>query len=78
MAVIGRCRPTPAALPRPQQTPAGAGSGGITDTREMLDFCAAHDVTATVEVLPVTEVNTALDRLAAGDVKYRFVLDLTS
>ncbi|GAA2242898.1 hypothetical protein GCM10010145_06560 [Streptomyces ruber] len=42
----------------------------------MLDFCAAHDVTATVEVLPVAEVNTALDRLAAGDVKYRFVLDL--
>jgi uncharacterized zinc-type alcohol dehydrogenase-like protein len=44
----------------------------------MLDFCAAHDVTATVEVLPVAKVNTALDRLAAGDVKYRFVLDLTS
>ncbi|MGI5325421.1 NAD(P)-dependent alcohol dehydrogenase [Actinomadura nitritigenes] len=57
---------------------AGAGSGGIADTREMLDFCAAHDLTATVEVLPVAEADTALDRLAAGDVRYRFVLDLTS
>ncbi|MER6692560.1 NAD(P)-dependent alcohol dehydrogenase [Streptomyces minutiscleroticus] len=57
---------------------AGAGSGGLADTREMLDFCAAHGLTATVEVLPVSEVNTALDRLAAGDVKYRFVLDLTA
>lgn len=57
---------------------AAAGSGGTTDTQEMLDFCAAHDLTATVEVLPVAEVDTALDRLAAGDVRYRFVLDLTS
>ncbi|SFF68583.1 uncharacterized zinc-type alcohol dehydrogenase-like protein [Actinacidiphila alni] len=55
---------------------AGAGSGGIAATREMLDFCGAHGVTATVEVLPATEVNTALDRLAANDVKYRFVLDM--
>ncbi|KAB2375384.1 NAD(P)-dependent alcohol dehydrogenase [Actinomadura montaniterrae] len=69
---------TPQALRFGRKRLAGAGSGGITDTREMLDFCAAHDLTATVEVLPVAEVDTALDRLAAGDVRYRFVLDLTS
>jgi D-arabinose 1-dehydrogenase-like Zn-dependent alcohol dehydrogenase len=27
------------------------------------------------ETLPLTEVNTALKRLEAGDVRYRFVLD---
>jgi uncharacterized zinc-type alcohol dehydrogenase-like protein len=57
---------------------AAAGSGGIRDTQEMLDFCAEHELTATVEVLPAAEVNTALDRLAAGDVRYRLVLDLTA
>jgi uncharacterized zinc-type alcohol dehydrogenase-like protein len=56
---------------------AGAGGGGIAATREMLDFCAAHAITATVEVLPASEVNTALTRLAANDVTYRFVLDMT-
>ncbi|WP_320778757.1 NAD(P)-dependent alcohol dehydrogenase [Streptomyces sp. CRN 30] len=55
---------------------AAAGSGGIADTQDMIDFCGTHGVTATVEVLPVAEVNTALDRLVAGDVTYRFVLDL--
>ncbi|NEE04446.1 NAD(P)-dependent alcohol dehydrogenase [Phytoactinopolyspora halotolerans] len=56
---------------------ASAGSGGTPATREMLDFCARHSVTADVEVLPAAEVNTALDRLRRGDVRYRFVLDLT-
>lgn len=56
---------TPQTLRFGRKRLAAAGSGGITDTREMLDFCATHHVTATVEVLPVAEVNTALDRLAA-------------
>ncbi len=54
-----------------------AGSGGRGSTAAMLEFCAAHGITADVEVLPSSEVNTALDRLARGDVRYRFVLDLS-
>jgi alcohol dehydrogenase (NADP+) len=55
---------------------AAAGSGGVAATREMLEFCGEHGITATVETLPVGRVNEALDRLAANDVRYRFVLDL--
>lgn len=66
----------PMALIFGRKSLAGAGSGGTAATREMLDFCATHDVTATVEVLPASQVNTALARLAANDVKYRFVLDM--
>lgn len=55
-----------------------SGSGGTRDTQMMLDFCAEHGITADVEVLPFTEANTALNRLAANDVRYRFVLDMTS
>lgn len=54
-----------------------SGSAGTRRTREMLDFCAALDITADVEVLPSRQVRTALDRLARNDVRYRFVLDMS-
>jgi uncharacterized zinc-type alcohol dehydrogenase-like protein len=54
-----------------------AGSGGLPATAAMLDFCAAHGVVADVEVLPSARVNEALDRLGRGDVRYRFVLDMS-
>jgi len=54
-----------------------SGTGGIPRTVEMLQFCAAHGIAAEVEILPSRAVETALDRLAVGDVRYRFVLDLS-
>lgn len=54
---------------------AGSGIGGISETQEMLDFCAAHRVTADVEVVSVKQINEAYDRLAKADVRYRFVID---
>jgi uncharacterized zinc-type alcohol dehydrogenase-like protein len=54
-----------------------AGSGGLPATAELLRFCAEHGVTADVEVLPSARVGEALDRLARGDVRHRFVLDLS-
>ncbi|GAB3672487.1 NAD(P)-dependent alcohol dehydrogenase [Saccharopolyspora tripterygii] len=56
---------------------ASAGSGGRPATRAMLDFCAEHDITADVEVLPSSQVNEALERLGRNDVRYRFVLDMS-
>ncbi|WP_040793641.1 NAD(P)-dependent alcohol dehydrogenase [Nocardia paucivorans] len=54
-----------------------SGTGGLQQTAEMLRFCAEHGITADVETLPSSKVETALDRLAAGDVHYRFVLDMS-
>lgn len=54
-----------------------AGSGGRTSTAEMLEFCAENNVTTEVEVLPSSQVHTALERLRRSDVRYRFVLDLS-
>lgn len=54
-----------------------AGSGGRTHSREMLAFCGEHGITADVEVMPSARVGTALERLEAGDVRYRFVLDMS-
>jgi uncharacterized zinc-type alcohol dehydrogenase-like protein len=57
---------------------AGSIIGGIRETQEMLDFCAEHGITADVERIKVQEINEAYDRLAKGDVKYRFVIDMAS
>lgn len=54
-----------------------AGSGGRPSTAAMLRFCAEHDITADIELLPSSQVNTALERLERNDVRYRFVLDLS-
>ncbi|GLY70285.1 NAD(P)-dependent alcohol dehydrogenase [Amycolatopsis taiwanensis] len=54
-----------------------AGSGGRPATAAMLEFCAQHNVTADIELMPSARVNDALDRLGQGDVRYRFVLDLS-
>lgn len=54
-----------------------AGTGGLRQTAELLAFCAERGITADVEVLPSSNVETALNRLAAGDVRYRFVLDMS-
>lgn len=60
----------------PGTAPHAASSAGLRDTREMLEFCAEHGIVADVEVLPIAEVNECFDRLARGDVRYRFVLEL--
>jgi D-arabinose 1-dehydrogenase-like Zn-dependent alcohol dehydrogenase len=44
----------------------------------MIDFAAKHNIIADVEVIPMDYVNTALERLAKGDVKYRFVIDVAN
>ncbi|MCC9067507.1 NAD(P)-dependent alcohol dehydrogenase [Arthrobacter cryoconiti] len=57
---------------------ASGGSGGHRATQEMLDFCGEHGIVADIEVLPAMEVDTAFERLARNDVRYRFVLDFRS
>src|SRR3954469_24596248 len=54
---------------------AGSMIGGIAQTQEMLDFCAAHGIGAEVEVIPADRVNQAYERVLASDVRYRFVID---
>ncbi|XP_071735553.1 mannitol dehydrogenase-like [Rutidosis leptorrhynchoides] len=57
---------------------AGSNIGGIRETQEMLEFAAEHGITADTEVVPIDYVNTAMDRLAKGDVRYRFVIDVAN
>jgi uncharacterized zinc-type alcohol dehydrogenase-like protein len=56
----------------------GSLIGGIAETQEMLDFCARHNITADVEVIPIQKVNEAYERMLRSDVKFRFSIDMAS
>ena len=56
----------------------GSVIGSIAETQEMLDFCGKHNITADVEVIPIQKINEAYERMAKGDVKYRFSIDMAS
>jgi alcohol dehydrogenase (NADP+) len=56
----------------------GSLVGGIPETQEMLDFCAAKNITADVETVAIQKVDEAYERMLKGDVRYRFTIDLAS
>ena len=57
---------------------AGSLIGGITETQEMLDFCAEHNIVSDIEMIPIQKINEAYERMLKSDVKYRFVIDMAS
>ena len=56
----------------------GSLIGGLPETQEMLDYCAEHNIVSDVEVIPISEINTAYERMLKGDVRYRFVIDMST
>jgi uncharacterized zinc-type alcohol dehydrogenase-like protein len=56
----------------------GSAIGGIPETQEMLDFCGKHNIVSDIELIKIDQINHAYERLAKGDVKYRFVIDMAS
>jgi uncharacterized zinc-type alcohol dehydrogenase-like protein len=56
----------------------GSLIGGIAETQEMLDFCAEHNITSDVEIIPIQKINEAYERMVKSDVKYRFSIDMAS
>jgi alcohol dehydrogenase (NADP+) len=80
MCIVGAIEPLTSvlntgALVFSRRTIAGSLIGGIKETQEMLDFCASHNITADVEVIPASDINKAYERMQKNDIKYRFVID---
>ena len=57
---------------------AGSAIGGIRETQEMLEFCASHAVAPEVELISIDQVNEAYERVLGSDVRYRFVIDIST
>ncbi|MGY1458673.1 MULTISPECIES: NAD(P)-dependent alcohol dehydrogenase [unclassified Luteimonas] len=78
MVLLGIPEPTPVAassLVMGRRRLAGSLIGGIRETQEMLDFCAANGVASDIELIDAANINDAYERMLAGDVRYRFVID---
>lgn len=56
----------------------GSLVGGIKETQEMLDYCAENGIHSDIELIPIQKVNEAFERTLKSDVKYRFVIDMSS
>jgi uncharacterized zinc-type alcohol dehydrogenase-like protein len=56
----------------------GSMIGGMPETQRMLDYCAEHDIVSDIELIAPTQINEAYERVVKADVKYRFVIDLTT
>jgi len=56
----------------------GSAIGGMAETQEMMDFCAEHNIVSDVEVIDIKDVNQAWERMAKNDVRYRFVIDMST
>jgi uncharacterized zinc-type alcohol dehydrogenase-like protein len=61
-----------------RRTLSGSLIGGIAETQEMLDFCAQHGLAADIELISADQVNEAYERMLTSDVRYRFVIDLST
>ncbi len=52
--------------------------GGIKETQEMLNYCGEHNIVADIELIPIDKINDAYERMLRSDVKYRFVIDMST
>ena len=59
-----------------RKTLSGSAIGGIPETQELLDFCAAKGIVADCEMTTMPRINEAFERMEKGDVRYRFVVDM--
>ncbi|WP_028478233.1 NAD(P)-dependent alcohol dehydrogenase [Nocardia sp. CNY236] len=57
---------------------AGSAIGGIAETQEMLDFCAEHKIGPEIELISADAIDDAYGRVVASDVRYRFVIDVST
>jgi len=68
---------TPGLLTLGRRSLTSSATGGMAEAREMLAFSAEHGIYPEVEFIRPDQIHTALERLRQGDVRYRFVMDMT-
>jgi uncharacterized zinc-type alcohol dehydrogenase-like protein len=82
MAIVG-VPPQPLSIPAHtlilgRRSLAGSLIGGVRETQEMLDYCAEHGIASDIEIIPIQRIEEAFARTVKADVKYRFVIDMST
>jgi len=57
---------------------AGSLIGNLADTQEVLDFCAEHGIGPDIQIIPIQDINDAYKKVEKGDVRFRYVIDMSS
>jgi uncharacterized zinc-type alcohol dehydrogenase-like protein len=57
---------------------AGSLIGSITETQEVLDFCAQHGIEPEIELIDIDQINQAYEEVEKGDVRFRYVINAAS
>ncbi|MCA0447531.1 MAG: NAD(P)-dependent alcohol dehydrogenase [Bacteroidetes bacterium] len=58
-----------------QKSICGSNIGGVKVMNEMLEFAAKHQVVAKTEVMPMNQVNDAIEKVRHNQARYRMVLE---
>lgn len=72
------CAVSASSLIHKRRNLSGSLVGGIAETQEMLDYCINNNIYSEVEIIAVNEINSAYERMLKSDVKYRFVIDMST
>lgn len=56
----------------------GSLIGNIAETQEILDFCAKHGIGPDIEMLDIKDINDAYDKVEKGEVRFRYVIDMST
>lgn len=56
----------------------GSMIGSIQETKEVLEFCAAHQILPDVQLINMEEINDAFDHIKDEEVRFRYVIDMAS
>lgn len=56
----------------------GSLIGGIAETKEVLDFCAAHNIVPEIQLINIQDINDAFQKIKDEDVRFRYVIDMRS
>ena len=56
----------------------GSLIGNLADTQEVLDFCAEHSIGPDIQVIPIGQINDAYKDVEKGDVRFRYVIDMST
>lgn len=82
MVLVGSLEPLTSVdgglLIRQRKHLAGSLIGGVSETEAMLEFCSQHQIYPEIEMITMSDINTAFTRIIEKDVKYRFVIDMAS
>jgi len=56
----------------------GSAIGSIVETQEMIHYCNENNIYPEVEMISISKINEAFERTINKDVRFRFVIDMSS